>query len=248
MRYTYAYKTSDGTRHEESMDAGSREAVFAALRGRGIRPIKVVAADGSKANGEIAATGMSRPLWERRLLWGWLLAAAVAGVSAYLLVRRPAEEPYASAEADAVREGLRTDYAALRMERLLDCGAVAAMTNVAALFKVAERGAARIERARKETREVFARLAAAERDEGTLRHIQRLYGERMAEIDALEIANANRKFALALLDGNRGKWRVEGGEAVFGDDRLARMYRYCLEGISTEASTSRWAKDFSADR
>ncbi len=53
MRYTYAYKTSDGTRHEEAVDAPSREAAFAALRKRGIRPIKVVAADGSKANGEV---------------------------------------------------------------------------------------------------------------------------------------------------------------------------------------------------
>ena len=53
MKYTYAYKTSDGVRHEASMDAESREAVFAALRAKGIKAIKVVAADGSKANGEI---------------------------------------------------------------------------------------------------------------------------------------------------------------------------------------------------
>ena len=52
MKYTYAYKTSDGTRHEATMDAESREAVFESLRAQGIRPIKVVAADGSKANGE----------------------------------------------------------------------------------------------------------------------------------------------------------------------------------------------------
>lgn len=53
MRYTYAYKTSDGVRHEETMNAASREEVFAELRKRGIKAIKVVAADGSKANGEI---------------------------------------------------------------------------------------------------------------------------------------------------------------------------------------------------
>ena len=52
MTYTYAYKTSDGARHEGSMDASSREEAFTVLRARGIRPIKVVAADGSKANGE----------------------------------------------------------------------------------------------------------------------------------------------------------------------------------------------------
>lgn len=53
MKYTYAYKTSDGTRHEAAMEAESREAVFEALRKQGIKAIKVVAADGSKANGEI---------------------------------------------------------------------------------------------------------------------------------------------------------------------------------------------------
>jgi len=52
MRFTYAYKTSDGRRHEAAIDAESREAVFEALRRQGIRAIKVVAADGSKANGE----------------------------------------------------------------------------------------------------------------------------------------------------------------------------------------------------
>ena len=54
MKYTYAYKTSDGIRHEDSMNASSREDVFAELRKRGIKAIKVVAADGSKANGEVA--------------------------------------------------------------------------------------------------------------------------------------------------------------------------------------------------
>ena len=53
MKYTYAYKTPDGARHEAPADAESREAVFEALRRRGIRAIKVVAADGSKANGEV---------------------------------------------------------------------------------------------------------------------------------------------------------------------------------------------------
>ena len=53
MKYTYAYKTSDGTRHEATMNAENREAVFVALREQGIKAIKVMAADGSKANGEI---------------------------------------------------------------------------------------------------------------------------------------------------------------------------------------------------
>lgn len=53
MKYIYAYKSSDGTRHEASMDAESREAVFQSLRRQGIKAIKVIATDGSRANGEI---------------------------------------------------------------------------------------------------------------------------------------------------------------------------------------------------
>ena len=71
MKYTYAYKTSDGVRHEAAMDAPSREEVFASLRAQGIRPIKVVAADGSKANGEESRRGS-------RLATRVLLVLAVA--------------------------------------------------------------------------------------------------------------------------------------------------------------------------
>ena len=53
MKYRYAYKTSDGVRHEDSIEAPSRDAAFILLRSQGIRPIKVVAADGSKDNGAI---------------------------------------------------------------------------------------------------------------------------------------------------------------------------------------------------
>ena len=41
MKYTYAYKTSDGARHEASIEAASRDAAFAALKARGIRPSAV---------------------------------------------------------------------------------------------------------------------------------------------------------------------------------------------------------------
>ena len=77
MKYTYAYKTSDGVRHEETMNAASREEVFAALRTKGIKAIKVVAADGSKANGEIRGI-------RKRVVAAIVIAVAVAvGAIAY---------------------------------------------------------------------------------------------------------------------------------------------------------------------
>ncbi len=86
MKYSYAYKTPDGTRHEASIEAESRDAAFAALRERGIRPIKVVAADGSKANG--APVGV-----RRRVVVVAILVAVVAAVGAtavFLRIVRPA--------------------------------------------------------------------------------------------------------------------------------------------------------------
>ncbi len=77
MKYIYAYKTSDGVRHEETMSAASREEVFAALRAKGIKAIKVTAADGSKANGEIRGV-------RRRVVAAIVIIVAVAvGVVAY---------------------------------------------------------------------------------------------------------------------------------------------------------------------
>lgn len=57
MKYSYAYKTSDGIRHVGTMEAATRDAAFAALRANGIRPIKVQPEDGMKANGEVRVYG-----------------------------------------------------------------------------------------------------------------------------------------------------------------------------------------------
>ena len=78
MKYTYAYKTSDGVRHEDSMNAASREEVFESLRRQGIKAIKVVAADGSKANGEV------RGVRKRVVVALVALVAVGAGVVAYI--------------------------------------------------------------------------------------------------------------------------------------------------------------------
>ena len=85
MKYTYVYKTSDGARHEDSMEAESREAVFEALRERGIRPIKVVAADGSQANG--APVGVRRRVVAVSILVA--VVAAVGATAAFLRIVRP---------------------------------------------------------------------------------------------------------------------------------------------------------------
>ena len=82
MKFTYAYKTSDGTRHEESMNASSREEVFIALRAKGIKAIKVVAADGSRANGEV------RGIRKRVVFVIACVVAALTGAIVYFTAQR----------------------------------------------------------------------------------------------------------------------------------------------------------------
>ena len=87
MKYRYAYKTSDGVRHEASIEAENRDSVFEALRAQGIRPIKVVAADGSKANGE-EVRDRTKAKGALLALAGGLVAFAVA-LAAFIMLALP---------------------------------------------------------------------------------------------------------------------------------------------------------------
>ena len=79
MKFTYIYKTSDGVRHEGKIEAKRRDDVFATLRQRKIKPIKVIACDGSKANG--ADYGVRK----RVVVAVAALAAAAAAALAWLV-------------------------------------------------------------------------------------------------------------------------------------------------------------------
>ena len=115
MKFTYAYKTSDGVRHEAAMDAESREAVFAALRQQGIKAIKVVAADGSKANGEIRGI-------RKRVLAVSVVGACIGTAILTVIIRStPTPSTYTSFDARTRRQiigdtaviekGIRTGWA-----------------------------------------------------------------------------------------------------------------------------------------
>ena len=104
MKYTYAYKSSDGSRHEAEMDAESREAVFEALRKKGIRPIKVIAEDGSKANGEIRGV-------RRRVVGVTAVLAAIVAVIATSLYNRVSAPPLPEFESGQTRRQIIGDTA-----------------------------------------------------------------------------------------------------------------------------------------
>jgi hypothetical protein len=118
MKYTYAYKTSDGIRHEDSMNASSREEVFAELRKRGIKAIKVVAADGSKANGEV------RGVRKRAVAALVALAAVCAGVVAYFSGTRTAAVVAANSAMSSPRHQIYGDPAIMEPIERGDFGGI----------------------------------------------------------------------------------------------------------------------------
>lgn len=72
------------------MDAESRNAVFASLREKGIKAIKVVAADGSKANGEVIVKGIRK----RVLFISVAAAALISGFIVFSALRTQNSEPF----------------------------------------------------------------------------------------------------------------------------------------------------------
>jgi hypothetical protein len=118
MKYTYAYKTSDGVRHEDSMNAASREEVFAELRKRGIKAIKVVAADGSKANGEV------RGVRKRIVAVLVAVAALSVGIVAYFGGSRTAAVQAANSAAISPRHQIYGDPATMEAFERGDFGGV----------------------------------------------------------------------------------------------------------------------------
>lgn len=106
MRYTYAYKTSDGARHEASIDAESREVVFCELRKQGIKAIKVVAADGGKANGEIIGV-------RKRMVVLAVLIAVIATAALFFFAPYSSVDTLASQFEDSTRRQIVGDAAVI---------------------------------------------------------------------------------------------------------------------------------------
>ena len=82
MLFTYTYRSSDGQRHTAEIEAESRDAAFARVRTElGIKPIKVVAAEGeSGALGDRALPDGRNKRY--RWIWGAAILAAIMLVAA----------------------------------------------------------------------------------------------------------------------------------------------------------------------
>ncbi len=85
------------------MEAASRAEVVSALRAKGIRPIKVVAADGSKANGEV------RGVRKRVVVAAVFGAAVVTAILTVIIRSTPTPSTYTSGDAASPRHQIYGD-------------------------------------------------------------------------------------------------------------------------------------------
>ena len=166
MKYTYAYKTSDGVRHEAAIEAKSRDEAFELLRGQGIRPIKVVAPDGD----------VSRQPRRTAVMVAILLAAVGAAAFALVLFRGGATQvavPPPSSMLVALREKATAVEARHRAAMTLADGDLA---------KIAKAVSEAREEARVAFKDIMQTLASPDEQ----REAKRLYGELMLLVDESE--------------------------------------------------------------
>ena len=260
MKYTYAYKTPDGVRHEGTISASSREEVFEALRGRGIKAIKVVAADGSKANGEVLGV-------RKRIVSGIVILVAFAtGLFSYIMshvVNAPKGSGgeasgkiiFSSPESESAFTNLqalardivsrhRAAIDSIDLDILTDYRFIAHSKDTSLFKGRIEAGYRAVDAARLETRNLFRHIftifpadCAAERTAA-----QRLYAQTMDAIDLSEDRIVNDESAFRLLDANRDKWHSARGKVMWTDTTLANEFEYFRHDVNP--SSVRWRKDF----
>lgn len=224
------------------MNASSREDVFVELRKRGVKAIKVVAADGSKANGE------TRFIVRKRFVLSALAIGLVVGVAVtqFAVHRRGVEagggKPVKSsvklnerllALQDSTKK-LLSDHE-VRMKSsgvsiLCDYTAVFTNSSSTAFNQAIRNGYHALNVSRLKMREVFRPFYSISPSEDMQERnaAQTIYAEAMELLDQSEARLARSEKAYRLLTSNRGKWIVKNGKVIFADDTMAMEFKYFM--------------------
>ena len=225
MRFTYCYKSADGIRHEKKIDASSRDEAFALLRRRGIRPIKVMADCGTKANGEV------RFIVGKRLAIFCVAVGLVAGVLSVLAIGRVKTIDTRSVrikELDVAAQEVLTDHA-----RRMASAEVAVLgmpwelagpKDDGKVECIVLSGYTELNITRTKLRDLFRAIYAKLPDKKEREEANKLY---MAAIDRLDLEEANlarSQKAYEFLKANRDGWKIESGKIVFLNPELERSY------------------------
>ena len=243
MKFDYTYKTSDNVRHSGIVEAKSREEAFAVLRARGIRAIRV----------NLILEPM--PLWKKLLVAAGSVCLLV-GLAVFLWLFRftvtgsgPADRAVApryaelSANAEKVCAAHREAFGAVDTELLRNYALIERAVDLQRLDDELAKAKIVISNSREQMKSLFCEVPRIFADDPTsLSSAEKLFGEKIAEIDADEARIEADECAIVLLSENRGKWSVGKGAVKFTDKELARDFEFLTRSV--DPATARWRKDF----
>ena len=247
MKFAYYYHTSEGVKKSGTISARRRDDAFAELRKKGIRPIKL--------------TVDPEYLKRRRIILS-MAAVSLLGVALAMVVlwrvhlthrqatryREETKKDFLSfvSLADDMRHHYRYSLKVAGFTKAFDCTQVVDVTRVEPLFLEFQRIRSIMSESRDRFRvffsNIYERFPASSVNERL--DAQKLYGEIMDEIDTDEARVENNECIVMLLDGNRGKWKVQGGKVVFADSKLERDVGFF--SVESDETTARWRRDFGA--
>ena len=233
MKYTYAYKTSDGSRHEASIEAASRDEAFALLRKEGIRPIKVVAADGAKANGEI------RGVRKRVVAAIVALVAVAVGVFAYFQGTRSGVAVSRGDEVSAPRHQIYGDPAIMQEFERGEFGAALEREGDRLLARFAQPGKVMGAKTLGEG-EAAAFAAYADGELAVARDVAIEGGDSREVRELKQIVNGMREEMRAYLANGNGTPRSYWRRLVERTAQEAQIYDRTRRELEGEASAEVW--------
>lgn len=224
------------------MNASTREEVFMELRKKGIKAIKVVAADGSKANGEPQFVVRKRFV---------IVALAIGLVVGIILTLFISSASSGSKEGSKIKKpvvelsdkllALQNDTKELladhnkRMkasgvELLKDYTAIFTNSSSSAFNQAIRNGYHELNVSRQRMREVFRPFySISPSDKLNERNAaQMIYDEAMEALDQSEVQLVRSEKAYRLLISNRGKWIVKNSDVIFADDTVALEFKYFI--------------------
>lgn len=219
MRFSYTYRSSDGRRHEDRIEAATREEAFSLLRQRGIRAIKVVSLSGSKANGE------EKIITRKRFVVAALIAGlTLGGIAAAWYAQADFRDGRIVAldrDSSSIVARHRAALATLHMGELRDYAAIAQEKTPGFLNQKIKLCYTDLNSARGEIRDLFREpFDAFAADKAAAAEVHRLYTVAMDALDLEESRFTKDVKAYRLLDANRERWSFAGGKLSFADPML----------------------------
>ena len=184
MTFAYTYRSSDGQRHSAEIEAESRDAAFAKVRGElGIKPIKVTAAEGGAGRAANVSAAPRGGMW--RLVaaavlfaavfggaWWWLAARGGRGAEGRDAAPAPAPAPAPEAEdgyrqetreaflklverAGALEDRCRAELTLLKLDHLHDYAWIARERDLMTLYRELEKAQSIIDYTRAQAKDLF---------------------------------------------------------------------------------------------